>query len=235
MQEYTGYFNNKYFYDDLGLFVADYSSYTQINEKVEDVEVEGRSGTLTIKSGAYPNRKKDIKFRLRDNENLWFQIDNILEWLDNIEDNRLIYDREDRAYRVKRVEKDDITKKILQYGEFTATFICEPFLTDLENTIYEITSNNFSFYYNGTAPGESLIKVYGSGNIQLAINDETMQINNVSNYVEVDSKLMQIRNQDLTSKDDVLGDFILFEKGNNTISYTGNVTKIIVEYTTQYK
>ena len=46
----------------------------------------------------------------------------------------------------------------------------------------------------------------------------------------------QVRNQDGTSKDnDALGDFVLFTKGENVISYTGAVTKIVVEYTTKYK
>ena len=63
-----------------------------------------------------------------------------------------------------------------------------------------------------------------------------MQINNVSDYVEIDSNLLQVRNQDGTSKDnDTLGDFILLEKGENMISYTGSVTKVILEYTTKYK
>ena len=63
-----------------------------------------------------------------------------------------------------------------------------------------------------------------------------MQINNVNNYIEIDSDLLQVRNQDGTSKDDdTLGDFVLFTKGENVISYIGTVTKIVVEYTTKYK
>ena len=63
-----------------------------------------------------------------------------------------------------------------------------------------------------------------------------MQINNVTDYVEIDSDLLQVRNQDGTSKDDdTLGDFILFTKGENIISYTGTVTKVVVEYTAKYK
>lgn len=81
-----------------------------------------------------------------------------------------------------------------------------------------------------------MIKIYGTGNIQLTINNETMQINNVSDYVEIDSNLLQVRNKDGTSKDnDTLGDFVLLEKGENIISYIGEVTKIVVEYTTKYK
>jgi phage-related protein len=63
-----------------------------------------------------------------------------------------------------------------------------------------------------------------------------MHINNVSNYVDIDSNLLQVRNLDGTSKDnDTLGDFILFSKGENAISYVGTVTRIIVEYITKYK
>ena len=109
-------------------------------------------------------------------------------------------------------------------------------MQDIDKTVHEIISSGFKIYYDGNASGDTLIKVYGNGNIQLTINGETMQIDNVTDYVEVDSNLLQVRNKDKTSKDDdTLGDFILLEKGENTISYTGSVTKIILEYTTKYK
>jgi predicted phage tail component-like protein len=220
---------------NLNLFLENYPSIPITNEEYEEIQVEGRSGNLIINKGTYPDKKIPFTFTILSPQ-IEIDFDKIYEWLTEIEDNRLIFGREDRCYKVKKVNFKDIQKQFRTIGEFDVTFLCEPFTQDLEKTVHEITSSGYKIYYNGNAPGDTLIKVYGTGNIQLTVNSETMQINNVADYVEIDSDLLQVRNKDKTSKDDdTSGDFILLEKGINAISYTGNVTKIIVEYTTKYK
>jgi len=219
---------------DMHIYLEKYPSIPIANEDYEEVLVEGRSGSLIINKGTYPDKKIPLTFTLL-HKDIYVKFDEIYEWLTNIVDNRLVCSRKDRCYRVKKVLFGNIEKEFRTIGEFEVTFICEPFSEDLDKTVYEITTNNFKFNYDGNAPADTLIKVYGSGNVQLTIDNETMQINNVTDYVEIDSNLLQVRNQDGTSKDDDLGDFILLEKGEHTISYTGTVTKIILEYTTKYK
>ena len=219
---------------DMHIYLEKYPSIPVANEDYDEVLVEGRSGSLIINKGTYPDKKITLTFTLL-HKDIYVKFDEIYEWFTNIVDNRLVCSRKDRCYRVKKILFGNIEKEFRTIGEFEVTFICEPFSEDLDQTVYEITTNNFKFNYDGNAPSDTLIKVYGSGNIQLTIDNETMQINNVTDYVEIDSNLLQVRNQDGTSKDDDLGDFILLEKGEHTISYTGTVTKIILEYTTKYK
>lgn len=219
----------------LNLYLENYPSIPIANEEYEEIQVEGRSGSLIINKGTYPDKKIPFTFTILSPQ-LEIDFERVYEWLTEIEDNRLIFGRNDRCYKVKKVVFGDIQKEFRTIGQFDITFLCEPFTQDLERTVLELTSSGFKINYTGNAPGDTLIKVYGTGNIQLTINGETMQINNVNNYVEIDSDLLQVRNQDGTSKDnDTLGDFILLEKGINTISYTGAVTKIVVEYTIKYK
>lgn len=228
------YFNNSTNLD-LNLFLENYPSIPISNEEYEEIKVEGRNGSLYINKGTYEDKKITFTFTILS-KHIDIDFENIYEWLTDIEDNRLIFGRNDRCYKVKKILFGNLEKEFRSIGKFDTTFVCEPFTQDLEPTIYEIPSSGFKFNYEGNAPSEPLIKVYGTGNIQITINGETMQIKNVKNYVEIDSKLMQVRNQDGTSKDnDTLGDFILLTKGENTISYTGTVTKIVIEYTTQYK
>lgn len=228
------YFNNeRSLY--LNLFLENYPSISITNEEYEEIKVEGRSGSLIINKGTYPDKKIPFTFTILSPQ-LEIDFERVYEWLTEIEDNRLIFGRNDRCYKVKKVIFGNIQKEFRTIGEFDVIFLCETFTQDLDKTVHEITSSGFKINYTGNAPGDTLIKVYGTGNIQLTINGETMQINNVNNYVEIDSDLLQVRNQDGTSKDnDTLGDFILLEKGINTISYTGAVTKIVVEYTIKYK
>ena len=220
---------------DLNLFLENYPSLPVCNEEFEEVKVEGRNGSLYINKGTYQDKRIPFTFTILS-ETLDIDFIRVYDWLSEIEDNRLVWGKLDRCYRVKKVIFSNLEKEFRSIGEFTVEFVCEPFLEDLTATNYEITSNNFSFNYIGNAPSEPLVKVYGSGNIQLTINGETMVISNVTDYVEIDSKLLQVRNSNGTSKDnDTQGDFPLFAKGNNTISYVGTVTKITVEFATKYK
>lgn len=219
----------------LNLYLENYPSIPIANEEYEEQPVEGRSGNLIINKGTYPDKKIPFTFTILS-PTIEVDFERVYEWLTEIEDNRLIFGRSDRCYKVKKVIFGNIQKEFRTIGEFDVTFLCEPFTQDLKKTVHEITESGFKINYTGNAPGDTLIKIYGTGNIQLTINGETIQINNVADFVEIDSNLLQIRNKDKTSKDnDASGDFVLLEKGINTISYTGNVTKIVIEYTTKYK
>ena len=186
---------------NLNLFLENYPSIPIANEEYEEVQVEGRSGNLIINKGTYPDKKIPFTFTILS-PRIEINFEKVYEWLTEIEDNRLIFGRSDRCYKVKKVIFGNIQKEFRSIGEFDIIFLCEPFTQDLTKTVHEITKSGFKINYNGNAPGDTLIKVYGSGNIQLTINGETMQINNVNNYIEIDSDLLQVRNQDGTSKDD---------------------------------
>lgn len=234
LKEGEVYFNSNRSFN-FNLYLENYPSIPISNEEYEEEAVEGRSGNLIINKGTYPDKKIPFTFTILS-PNIEIDFDKVYEWLTEIEDNRLIFGRIDRCYKVKKVIFGNIQKEFRSIGEFDVTFLCEPFAQDLEKTVHEITSSGFKINYNGNAPADTLIKIYGNGNIQLTVNGETMQINNVTNYVEIDSYVLQVRNQNGTSKDnDTLGDFILLEKGINTISYTGTVTKVIIEYIAKYK
>ncbi|MBZ9608628.1 phage tail protein [Clostridium estertheticum] len=228
------YFNNNTSIN-LNLFLEEYPSIPISSEEYEEIPVEGKNGMLFINKGTYPNKVVPFNFTILSEE-IEVDFDKVYEWLSQIEDNRFVFGRADRCYIVKKIIFGDLQKEFRNIGNFSVNFIFEPFKSDLEKIEHIITTDNYTFEYIGNAPAESLIKIYGNGNIQITINGETMQILNVDNYIEIDSKRMQVRNADLTSKDDdTLGDYTVFEKGTNTISYTNNVTKIIVEYTTKYK
>jgi phage-related protein len=234
LKEGEVYFNNNTSLN-LNLYLEEYPKIPRANEQYEVVPIEGRNGDLYINKGTYPDRTIVFTFSIVS-EDVLLDYDEIETWFTEIDDNRLFWGKSDKCFIVKKITFSDLEQEFTSLGKIEVTFICEPFRSDPDLISYEITSSGYVFYYEGNAPGEPLIKVYGTGNIQLTINGETMQVNNVTSYVEIDSKLMQVRNQDLTSKDnDTLGDFPLFSKGDNTISYTGSVTKIIVEYTNRYK
>lgn len=222
-------FNKCHSLNDYDVVVVRGPSYKISNEDYEEIEVEGRNGTLTINKGTYPDIVLDFEVKIlsKYTENLFDKVENIEEWLTNITDNKLIFDREDRCYLVKKVIFKDISSASRVGGaNFNLSFICEPFKYEIDEYLITLT-NTSNIHYKGTVPGECNIKIYGTGNIQLTINNETVQINNADGYVELDSKLLLCLNLDKTSKSrDMIGNFLLLIKGINQISWTGNVSKV---------
>lgn len=217
---------------DFNLKLESYPVISSCNENYETKEVDGGK-TLYINKGSYPDRRITFQFtRISDNVD---NLDEIYDWLLTYTDNTLIYGREDVVYRVKKILFGDFQKEFATFGNIEITFICESFMTDYEYIEHEIT-NSYSFNYLGSAPTDLFYKVYGAGNIQITINDETMIIKDVDEFCVIDGELMQIRDKNEQTKDfDVSGDFITLEKGKFNISFTGNVTKIELKYLTRWR
>lgn len=201
-----------------------------INENVEHTPVEGRNGTLTEKQGTYPDRKLTFDFDLyrRSNETIesfYSRIFEVEEWIENSSGKYLIYFANyNFKYLIKSSEKS--TTPDTHLCSIHVEFICDPFKY-LSNEQPMSLHNYDEIFYRGTVPGECNIKIYGYGNIQLTINAETLQINNVNEYVELDSKFLLCLNKDKTSKTiDMIGHFPLLTRGENIISWTGNVSNV---------
>lgn len=234
------YFNNLNSYFDLDLAIVNVSNFPTITEDIEEEEVDGRNGKLTIKKGTYKDIKFQIEFRLKNRKtkslDVWEKLDMIEEWFSNIENNMLYFSfRPNRCFKVKVAKMSDKTRKFNHFGNFEVDFICEPFMYDPYESI--MTLDKFTnLKYSGSIEGECYMKIYGTGNIQLTINNETIQINNVNEYVELDSKLLECRNPDGSSKSiDMIGYFPILIKGTNNISWEGNVSKIDLLPRTAYK
>lgn len=225
-------------YEDLNLLLKS-MTIPSSNEQIEEVEVEGRNGSLTIKNGTYENKKLNFSFDLKRkrNENyIDFQnrIDYVEYLLDIEKGELIIFNRLNKVFNIKYLTKDIIMESDIN-ANVDINVICEPFMYEI-NEQYMDLKNNSNIFYKGTVTGEPNIKIYGSGNIQLTINSETIQINNVNEYVELDSKLLLCLNKDKTSKSrDMIGHFPLLTKGVNNISWTGNVSKVEILPRTAYR
>lgn len=118
-----------------------------------------------------------------------------------------------------KVEKFDVTFKInppffyLDKGQIPLTYTANP---------------TESIFNPGTYKSEPIIKVYGSGNIILNCNKIPLRITGLQGEITLNSELKKAY-MDLSDLDNkVLGTYPTFEVGHNFISWTGNVTKIVI-------
>lgn len=234
-EEYELFFNNEYC-TNYGLFISEYPTIPKINEDIEEIDVEGRNGSLTIKKGTYKDRSITFTFKLFDNELFWSRIDDAEEWLLNFTDNRLFYNRQDRCFIVKRVVIGDITKEVNISGEFDITFVCEPFMQDIMPSSYTFLENEKTIINTGHFTVEPLIELYGNGNLEISINGESTIIENVTNKVIIDSEFMACVNEDYNNKlGSMIGKFPTLSRGDNEIVVSANVVKTSIKFINLYR
>ncbi|WP_238902667.1 distal tail protein Dit [Clostridium sp. YIM B02506] len=230
------FFNNKDSVLDFECYLSKRPAIPLTIEDVENIKVEGRSGTLTRRLGTYQDKIIRCNFVLLSKKDFARKVDSIAEWLNNIEDNSLIFsfDR-DRIYKVKSIAiSDNIEEELDYYGSFEVTFVCEPFKYPIYEPTMILESFPTTIYNNGSIYTDPYLKIYASGNITLTTNDDTITINNVNEYVELDSTFFLCKKGSTNMMNNKNGGFPQLQKGENTIGVTGSVSKIEIDIRTCY-
>lgn len=232
MQQGVLYFNNNSNLD-MNLYITDYPTIELNNEVYEEHQIEGKNGSEYTDLGYYKDRKLPFSFDLKGND-LDERMDKAKYWLRNINDNRLIFNNT-KCYLVKKIILNSFKQINAHLAELEVEFIVDPFLYDYEEITITYTTKNFSIYNNGTQEADTIIKIYGTGNIQISNNGETMQIDDVSDYVLLDSKCKECVSSTGESKDwNTIGNYIKLDPGDNTFELTGSITKIEITYRNTY-
>lgn len=215
--------------EELGIIVVEGPPEVLAQEEYEEIIIEGRNGTLIENKGTFPNIEKSFILTTIDlDQDIDLIIEKIKIWLFNIKDNKLLYAIPNRYNIVKKVViEEDIKTTFEEYGDFKIKFLCEPFYYNLLEKDITITEKGTKFYNKGDFNSNPKIVIYGTGDLQLTINDTTVQINNVDERVLLDSKLFLCLDKDNNNKSiDMIGNFPTLDIGENTITWVGNITKL---------
>ena len=215
--------------EELGIIVVEGPPEVLAQEEYEEIIIEGRNGTLIENKGTFPNIEKSFILTTIDlDQDIDLMIEKIKMWLFNIKDNKILYAIPNRYNIVKKVViEEDIKTTFEEYGDFKIKFLCEPFYYNLLEKDITITEKGTKFYNKGDFNSNPKIVIYGTGDLQLTINDTTVQINNVDERVLLDSKLFLCLDKDNNNKSiDMIGNFPTLDIGENTITWVGNITKL---------
>ena len=190
-------------------------------KKVEVIEMDGRSGTLTITDDCYGNTQKTMKCKLRGSENL----DSISMWLQDC--NKVVFsNRPDRYYKAIINSQIDFERSLANNRSFSVTFDCQPFGYLLDNTQIDITTKNYHFAGKGSYWSEPIITVYGYGNINLSVNDTYITLKNVDEYITINTEKKRTHKESTILKDRKVGDFPTLSPISNVITWSGSVRRI---------
>jgi len=211
---------NKDSYLDYQIIINRLPSLIKAERNVEEFEIPGRSGDITIDYETY----KPITFTLECTVINEDKMEDIKSWLNGFSD--LIFSwRSDKYYKAKMINRIDISESMDSLGEFPLLFKCQPHAYSLRNDI--ITLNAPGTIYNGGGSiSKPIITIYGTGAITLTINSINVILTNVVEYVTIDSELMDAFKDSQLMNQFMAGEFPELIKGANTISWVGTINKI---------
>lgn len=213
---------------DYGLWISGSGTYDAPKRDVSKYSVPGRNGDLLIDNHRFNNIplsypafiSKDFYYKFDDFKAFMLSQSGYLRLEDTYHPNE---------YRMAQfVGPMNPDVKVLNVaGEFEIEFDCKPqrWLKVGEKAI-EITSsttiNNPTLY-----TAKPLVRVYGTGT--LVIGSETIEINDVNSYVDIDCEIMDAYKDSTNCNSDIeltSGGFFELEPGLNTITMDNSITSI---------
>lgn len=225
MRSYIFYNNQNS--NDLDLIIEKTPDIPSSKIKYETIEIYGGESLTKIKGFEDITLKFYFAYFATPEEYLMkkSRIDN---WLLNSIGKYLTYSLDEfTSYKVKQVSIDVTTTTSRIMRHFSVTFTCQGLkymssgLNPIKALYSGITLNNFGSY-----EAKPLVKIYGTGNISVSIGNYSFTINNVIDYVNVDSEIKECYKDSANKGKDMVGYWPILPIGSTNISWTGTVSKI---------
>ncbi|EDT75158.1 hypothetical protein [Clostridium butyricum] len=208
--------------EQMGLKVISLPPIQLSTERIDEKEVEGREGTLTFVNG-YTSDEKTVECDYRGNNPL-----KIADWLQG--SGKVIFgNMEDRYYKARINNVVPISQVLENYlYNFQVKFKCQPFgyLLEGEYPIEITKSGTVLCNVKSTYKSLPLITVYGTGAGVLIVNGIHYTITNINGQISLDCDIQEV----LDDKGQYFesDDFPELIIGENTISWSGGITKAVI-------
>lgn len=198
-----------------GGYIKVYPSFPIARLRKEYTTVYGVNGSLEVTDEAYDDITTTIE--------LVFKYKPDIEFLKGFTTGTLEFEFEDYFRKIKEIQTLNLEKDGQRYV-LTIGLRVDPFIyyNSLPITVEkEILINNFA-----TLPSEPIIKVYGTGNGNIYINDEKIELIDIEEYLTVDCQEQECYKDGEYFNNKMIGDFINIPVGFNTIKFDGGITKL---------
>lgn len=205
--------------------LADKPTISRAKRQIKDIEIFGRSGTLTEDYATYDNITIPLRI-VTTNKDIWsnetlFNTFNgkggelKLSWLNG-------------KFKVKQVSEFSITQQKSSYT-IEIEFVCEPFRY-LDEEVISITTKGTNIFSSGNYEADHITTIYGNGDISLLINNKQIVFKGVSNYITIDTARLICYKDNTPANNKMLGEFLKLNPFVNTIDWIGTVSKVEIRY-----
>jgi predicted phage tail component-like protein len=210
--------------DIKGLIVSELPPITKPKMRVRVDTIDGKDGAETVNLG-FEAYTKTVKIGLaRD-----FNIDNIIEWLHG-EGNIQFSNEPDKYYRVKVHEQIDF-ERLLRFRTAEVKFFTQPFkysATERTKTLAVTGLSTAEVRNAGNYFSKPIVTVTGTGIVNISVNGVQKCVLNLgtNESITLDADKEEAYTGNTLKNRQMDGEFLMFEVGKNTITWTGNLTKI---------
>ena len=216
-----------------GIHVSELPPITIPLERCKQTNVPGRPGSLTQLEGddVYDDMILTATCFIADPA----QIPAIAAWLKG--KGTVTFANRTGGHYNARIANQIPFEKVLRgnpHCSFAVNFRCYPFWYQENVSDVTITTSGDTITNPGSVYSEPLITVYGSGNITLMIGTTIVELTNVSGSIVLDCALKEAYKGTVLMNDHMSGDFPVLKPGLNAISWSGNVTRIVIKPNWRY-
>jgi len=211
-----------------GLIISELPPITKPKLRVQKTEIDGRDGDITDDLG-YSAYDKELDIGLSRN----FDIDKIINYFNG--SGSFIFSNEPtKLYKGKIINQIDYTR-LLKFKKAKVMIHVQPFkyLVDEIPTSLTITSEtSLKVVNNGLLKSKPVITLTGTGTVTISLNGNsefTYTFPTADTYVTIDSDKMDAYVGETLKNRNMTGEFPTLLVGENTITWTGTLTKIEID------
>ncbi|OKL51977.1 hypothetical protein BSZ39_12640 [Bowdeniella nasicola] len=190
---------------------------------VDDIEVEGRAGTLTRFTG-WEDTELELELAVSIRDGL-HQYRRATHELTNAQ--AIALTAEPGIYRkVKHCEVGELRRELSGWGFFTARLTCQPFAYLTEGLKPVMMSESGTITNPGLLDADSIITVTGTGALSLTINARVYHVNSPAGSVTLDSERLIAHVSGRVQADALTEAFPTLKPGVNRITLGTGISKI---------
>ena len=218
---------------EYGIHVSEQPPITIPSERATFTNVPGRPGSLTTLEGddVYDDQVLTATCFISDPS----RISAIAAWLKG--SGKVTFANRQGGFYFARIANQISFEKILRgnpHRSFTVNFRCKPFW--FAEGVEPITLvNSGTFVTNpGSVYSEPIITVHGSGEITLMVGTTIVELSDFSGSITLDAPLMEAYSGTSSMNASMSGDFPILKPGSNAVSWSGNVTSVVIDPNWRY-
>ena len=216
-----------------GIHVLEQPPITLPAERATFTNIPGRPGSLTLLEGdnVYDDMILTAQCMISDPS----RISEIAAYLKG--SSTVTFANRQGGFYYARIVNQISFEKILRgnpHRSFAVSFRCKPFW--YQENVPEITlTTSGTFVTNpGGVYSEPVITVCGSGEITLMVGMTIVELDGITDSITLDTPLMEAYNGVTSMNGNMSGDFPTLTPGANAVSWTGNVTKVVIQPNWRY-
>ena len=211
-----------------GLIITNIPPITKPKMKTSITKIDGRDGDIIEELG-YESYTKSIGIGLARN----YDIDKVMKYFTGAGE-LIISDESDKVYKAQIIEKIDY-ERLIRFKTAVVKFYTQPYkyLKDEKSIILDINNETSLKITNvGLEKSKPIITLEGTGTVEISLNGFNLfkyVFPENETKVVIDSLEEEAYLDNVLKNRNMLGTFPIFEVGENTISWSGNLTKISIE------